>query len=729
MNESTRLCNIAKTQPRTFWKTLKKCYKPNNKNTNQPQINEMFNHFNDLIGNDPSDSIDNEINEHNLNTPQTVIEQLDSPITESEIYQAVFKQNNGKSSGPDDISAEIIKTAYNSIKPYLTTIFNTIFDTAQYPESWGVGYITPIFKSGDPSDAKNYRGITLNNILSKIYSQVLLNRMTKWCDENKIISDCQFGYQKGKSTVDCIFILNSIINKVLNSGQKLYCIFIDYAKCYDSINRSLLWQKLITEQISTKMISALKAMYSSVKSAVRLNNEISEYINSYSGVKQGDPCSSILFMMFVNDIIENINSNIEGIISIDDIKFFLLSYADDQVLFSTSPTSAQLMLNDIENYCNTYKLKINISKTKVVIFEKSNRQTSFNFTLYGEPLEIVASFKYLGVTLFKNGNWYKTIKSISEHGNRALHRLFSVVNQYEFPTKEKLNLFDKLVTPVLHYSAEIWGHDSGKELEIIHTKFLRKILCVNKSTNLSALYGELGRYPLSVIRKLHIFKYWFKLISCTNDNLIKITYSFMFNDAEQNITYNNRNWAYQIKSILEQLGLTYVWNEQETLTEKSEQTYTYNLIKQRLFDHYKQHWYSEIINSSRLNTYCRTKNTFNTEPYLDIITTKKFKIALTQFRLSSHRLEIERGRYHNIARDNRKCKFCNLNVVESEYHFLLICPLYKDIRKTYLKSYYQAWPTLNKFDMLMGTQNKKEIINLSKYIYNANCLRNNLETH
>ena len=97
----------------------------------------------------------------------------------------------------------------------------------------------------------------------------------------------------------------------------------------------------------------------------------------------------------------------------------------------------------------------------------------------------------------------------------------------------------------------------------------------------------------------------------------------MFNDAEQNITYNNRNWAYQIKSTLEQLGLTFVWTEQETLTEKSEQTYIYNLIKQRLFDHYKQYWYREINNPSRLNTYCRIKDTFNTEQYLDIITTTK----------------------------------------------------------------------------------------------------------
>ena len=123
------------------------------------------------------------------------------------------------------------------------------------------------------------------------------------------------------------------------------------------------------------MVAAFKAMYSSVKSAVRLNNQTSEYINSHAAVKQGDPCSSILFMMFVNDIIENIDSNIEAIITINDIKFFLLSYADHQVLFSTSPTSTQLMLNDVENYCNKYKLKINTNKTKVVIFNKKITDT------------------------------------------------------------------------------------------------------------------------------------------------------------------------------------------------------------------------------------------------------------------------------------------------------------------------------------------------------------------
>ena len=87
-------------------------------------------------------------------------------------------------------------------------------------------------------------------------------------------------------------------------------------------------------------------------------------------------------MMFVNDIISNINTDLQGIFSIDEVQLFLILYADDQVLFSTSPTTLQQMLNDVETYCNAWGLKINVSKTKVLIFEKGGRHTNYNFFLY-----------------------------------------------------------------------------------------------------------------------------------------------------------------------------------------------------------------------------------------------------------------------------------------------------------------------------------------------------------
>ena len=99
--------------------------------------------------------------------------------------------------------------------------------------------------------------------------------------------------------------------------------------------------------------------------------------------------------------------------------------------------------------------KINIEKTKVLIFEKGTRHTNYDFYLYNEKLETVKSFKYLGVYFFKNGNWSRTQKCIAEHASKAMHRLFSVFNQYEFKTNEKCKLFDTLVSSILNHSSEI----------------------------------------------------------------------------------------------------------------------------------------------------------------------------------------------------------------------------------------------------------------------------------
>ena len=189
------------------------------------------------------------------------------------------------------------------------------------------------------------------------------------------------------------------------------------------------------------------------------------------------------------------------------------------------------------------------------------------------------------------------------------------------------------------------------------------------------------------------------------------------NDADNNRTYNGLNWASQIKNILDSLGLSNIWINQHNAD------IPFNLIKQRILDTYKQSWYSSINNSNRLEMYAGYKHDFEIENYLDFITEKNYKFALTQFRLSSHDLAIERGRYENLNRNERICKFCNSNSVETEYHFLLVCPFYRELRQKYLKPYYCHWPTINKFDDLMCKNNKKTILNVAKFVHNASNLR------
>ena len=130
-------------------------------------------------------------------------------------------------------------------------------------------------------------------------------------------------------------------------------------------------------------------------------------------------------MLFINDIVQNINSDLNNIFTIDECQLFMLLYADDAVVFAKSPETLQSILNYLELYCTTWGLNINISKTKVMIFEKG-RHTSHDFYLNNVKLEVVTSFKYLGIHFFKNGNLFRTQKRIAEHAAYALHNLFSL---------------------------------------------------------------------------------------------------------------------------------------------------------------------------------------------------------------------------------------------------------------------------------------------------------------
>ena len=112
------------------------------------------------------------------------------------------------------------------------------------------------------------------------------------------------------------------------------------------------------------------------------------------------------------------------------------------------------------------------------------------------------------------------------------------------------------------------------------------------------------------------------------------------------------------------------------------------------------------------------------EKYFTSITNFKSRITMTRFRCSAHSLQIEVGRHRNIVREDRKCLVCNLNVIENEFHFLLVCPFYRDIRTLYLPKYYYTWPNIQKFIGLMESNSKKTILNISKFLDKANSRRN-----
>ena len=185
------------------------------------------------------------------------------------------------------------------------------------------------------------------------------------------------------------------------------------------------------------------------------------------------------------------------------------------------------------------------------------------------------------------------------------------------------------------------------------------------------------------------------------------------NDLNDGDTYGDSNWAFQVKTILDRLGLSNLWQLDP------DADISYERIKSRLFDQYNQTLTMELNNSSRLRLYSKYKENNEQEKYLDIIKNKSYMQTLSRFRLSSHQLGIEIGRHVGLIREDRLCRKCNLRMVEDEYNFLLVCPLYNDLRRKYFSQYFCHWPNINKFKILMSSQTKQNLLRLSKFIYFA----------
>ena len=197
--------------------------------------------------------------------------------------------------------------------------------------------------------------------------------------------------------------------------------------------------------VNTKVTIAIKSMYCSIKACIRYKGITSDFINSTIGVKQGDPSSSLLCLFFPNDIIKCINTDIYGIMTLEELKLFCIVLCRRRCPFCANPRSLQTMLPDFESYCNTWGMKLNVNKTKGMSFTLG-RPTSYNFYIYNTLIELVDSFKYLyifkGVHLFKNNRWNRTQKWIASDAASSLHNLFITLNQLDLKTSHTIKLFD-----------------------------------------------------------------------------------------------------------------------------------------------------------------------------------------------------------------------------------------------------------------------------------------------
>ena len=200
----------------------------------------------------------------------------------------------------------------------------------------------------------------------------------------------------------------------------------------------------------------------------------------------------------------------------------------------------------------------------------------------------------------------------------------------------KLDLFDKLVKPILLYGCEIWGSGNNDILEKVHLKFCKIILHLKATTPNCIIYGELGRYPSDIDIKLINILYWPKLITGKDIKLSIISYRLLYLSQNNNCQFS---WLNYVESILNECGLSYVWLNQYFISEQ----WLKNSIKTCLQDQFYQTWHANIDTGSKTLNYRLFKNKFEFENYLNILDDRDI-FTCCRFRLNNRILPVEYGR-------------------------------------------------------------------------------------
>ena len=285
-------------------------------------------------------------------------------INMKEIKDHIKKLKNDKATGADMIMNEMIKVSTNEILELYMALFNKIINEEKYPSNWNTSLTQVIHKEGAKDEPSNYRGIALSSNLCKLFNAILATRINKYLEENSVIRPEQGGFRKDHRTSDHIFVLQTIIQKYTRNGGKLYACFVDLKKAYDSVWRRGLIHKLGESGINQKTINLIGDMYNKTYTSLIYNKQILPEIQTKKGVKQGDNLSPLLFNIYINDMPKEIEKGETHPIKLLGHDINGLMWAGDIILLSETKEGLQNCLNNLNIYCQKWKLVVNLKKQK-----------------------------------------------------------------------------------------------------------------------------------------------------------------------------------------------------------------------------------------------------------------------------------------------------------------------------------------------------------------------------
>ena len=575
-------------------------------------------------------------------TGDNYVEVLDRDITIDEIQNGTRRLKEDKVSG-DGWTKRMLLNAPILILYAVQIIFNAILSSHFFPTKWRMTTVSELFKNkGLPNDATKYRPISLVQLLAKLFDSILLERFKKWF----IPGDQQTAYQKNRSSADHVFLLRCLIQHAKLHKEKLFIIAIDFDGAFDRISRSVLIRKLVLFGAGTLFITCLASIYMKTDNIIFRNNDYMVYTLG-AGIKQGLPLSPYIFLFYVNDIFDFFDGIYGRSMDVIYEIIHILLHADDATLLASTRAVAIEKIRSLLRYCSMNCIVPQYTKCEfITINGTKNDKKPMEF---GENRTIshVQNVTLLGSHLSCSG------KLTDDLNSDFCSRFRSCIKYYNFlrsnrlaPLSVKFTVLKACVMLSLLHNCETFSYSIPQDLENQYHKLIKCTLGVRQSTPNLLVLIESGLLPLKALIFSREFKFFKRFTESIHENSSRSeVFEKLTNDLDEPYVqhYINMTQKYSSKDDIYREFVAEMKNQVNLLADNGG---------------YKFEMYRKINPSLVCSPFVNLPHPLSSQ--------------IIKFRLGSHKLPVETGRWYGIRnRNDRVCNECG--VLGDELHYLYEC--------------------------------------------------------